>query len=209
MPHPQTPVPLPPFPALGSASRCPRKPAAGVRAPTFPVTPTSSLPPVNPLTVTSLGCLLACLGFPHPGFISPVRARSAPPQQKASLMLRGRPLRCPNPEWALGDPKTVLQNEGDPEGIRLGDTGLYPSFSTGILGPGFYVPLWGAENRRSALSGLASDPPPRAPSLIRGRESVLHLHRLPSPCPVLSPFFVSLPLSISSCLLSPLLPSAS
>lgn len=128
MPHPQTPVPLPPFPALGSASRCPRKPAAGVRAPTFPVPhliPPSSEPPNGHFPGVSL---LPCLGFPHPGFISPVRTRSAPPQQKASLMLRGRPLRCPNPEWALGDPKTVLQNKGDPEGIRLGGYRSVPIF---------------------------------------------------------------------------------
>lgn len=208
MPHPQTPVPLPPFPALGSASRCPRKPAAGVRAPTFPVPhliPPSSEPPNGHFP----GVSPALPGIPSPRLHFSSPSQECPPPTKSVLDAPGETSEVSQSRMGTWGPKDCFRTRGTPRVLDWGDTDLYPSFSTGILGPGFYVPLRGAENRLSALSGLAWDPPPRAPSLIRGRESVLHLHRLPSPCPVLSPFFVSLPLSISSCLLSPLLPSAS
>lgn len=142
-PRPQIPVPLQtrilliatppkpcsvtPFPCTWICLQMPRKPAAGVRAPTFPVTPTSSLPPVNPLTVTSLGCLPACLGFPHPSFISPARARRAP-STKSVLDAPGETSELSQSRTGTWGPKTMLQNEGDPEGIRLGEYSSVPIF---------------------------------------------------------------------------------
>lgn len=94
-PRPQIPVPLQtrilliatppkpcsvtPFPCTWICLQMSPKACSRCESAHLPGHPTSSLLPVNPLTVTSLGCLPACLGFPHPGFISPARARRPPP----------------------------------------------------------------------------------------------------------------------------------
>lgn len=78
--------------------------------------------------------------------------QGCPSPNKPSLMLTRRPLRCPKPGWALGDPKSLLQSKRDPEGVRLVDASCSPIFLH--LDPGFWLLcplggcccLYGAEN---------------------------------------------------------------